>query len=284
MPNNINFDGSYKPFYFWCYDPLNSLFGKKSEKANYTVFFCQCSETCEARKNGYCFMKNGIYGKSCPYGKRLHQEGYTPKAGRYYTFINEAKKKYGEYSQENVGFINAINDLFHVGDKYVYLPLNYLSNYVNPIDTELGIIQENLIPKENFTVENIIKLLKFRPQALFGGVIRGYEEDLPKFMVMLRSFDKELYNKVLEAYPDASKYCTKLNYVGRRAYVKTLLPGKVKVGSTIMDWNGKVITGSSSAISTGLGDSVLTITPKDNTIVTIVDNGTVDEDKIKIKF
>ena len=30
-----------KPFYYWTYNPLNAIFGKKSDHANYTILYCQ---------------------------------------------------------------------------------------------------------------------------------------------------------------------------------------------------------------------------------------------------
>ena len=268
----------YKCINVSIYDPANSIFkSSKNDKARVTYLFCNNCENCEAYQNKKCFLRNGLYGMFCPYGKRTKEEGYTSRARNYYSKISSWKNRY-----ENVGnTLSQVNNLCEIGD-YIFLPLDHLKNYVNSIDKEMGICEEHLIPKENFTVENIIKLINYVPRALFdNSPIYSYQEQIPEFIRQLKKKYPELYKLVLKEKPSIEVYTQNIDYTKKKALVKTLKPGEVVLLNKIVNWDGEYIfTNEKDMCIFGLNDNeIVRITPTDNTIVEIYDNDTVDEEK-----
>lgn len=287
LNNTTNISEEYKPFYFFTYDPTNSILGKKSDKSSYTVFYCKCYEKCEAFNKGCCFLKNGLFNGKCPYGKIARITGPTKRAKSYYSFLSDAEEKYKDlYTRKNKIYLQPIKSMCKVGENYIYISLPHLNNYVNSIDSNYNMVDKHLLPLDKFTPGTIRDFFEFKPQALFGGVITSYQKDLTIFAAELYRYDKNMYNAVKEIFPKIENYFVKMDYKGKKAYLKTLLPGKVGINATTtMEWDGKVLTGQASSILfSGMSNEVLTITPKDDTIVEIIDDNTVDEDKIKLKF
>lgn len=269
--------------YFYYYDPLNSIFGKRSEHANYHLFYCDCKNSCKAYENKMCLLKNRI---NCPYGKIKTVEGPTPRAKNYYKFLYDAKEQFKEYSKDSIGFIDRINKITYIGKDYIYLPLSFLDNYVNPIVSKLGIINQVLIPKENFTIENILCLIDFKPLALFGGEIKSYQkEEIPKFVRQLRIFNKDIYKEIIKQRPDVLKYLNDIKYEGKQAYLSSLLPGIVILpDNKKAKWDGeKLIIKTKDLLNNiNLNEEEIIITPEKDAIVYIADLNTVDSDLIEL--
>lgn len=269
----------YKKILFTYFDPNNS-FWKTTQKdqARYSIYYCCNSGYCDAYKNGCCVLRNGIGSGKCPYGKIITNSGPTKRAKSCYEFIEDAKK-------ENEDIISAhltnYDGLGEIGD-YIYLNLSFLDNYVNPIAEELEIVRERFLPKESFTPETIVRILKYRPQALFGGVITSYEkENLPKFVMSLQRNYPDLYKKVFELYPDVAQYVIPEFYIGKKAFVKTLSPGRVKVGIHYWDWDGTQLNGTGKEVNTDFKDEKVTVIPTDKTVAVICEEKTVND---KTKF
>ena len=269
----------YKCINVAIYDPTNSIFkAKASDRSRVTYMFCNNCENCEAYKNKRCIMRNGLWGTSCPYGKVESHEGYTRRARGFYKQINDWKNKYPNVGNE----LRNVDQMFKIGD-YVYLPLDYLNNYKNPIVSKFGIKSERLIPIENFTKENIKKLFEYRPLSLMGGEICSYRTKcLPKFAVELKNKYEDIFNDVIIIYPDIKKYINEINYVGKLAKAKTLKPGKVKIGGYVYDWDGKQILANERVLLTMFTgkDDVVSIIPGQDFYVEICDNATVDKNTI----
>ena len=269
------------------YDPVSSLFKTdRSKKSWVEIYFCPHRDECPAFKNGECVCYNlGILHR-CPYAKKYYKEGVTKRSSNYYSFINSAKLVF-DTEYEKIG--KKISGLYHIsllGDKkVVFLPLSHLNNYVNPILNELHMEKEEFIATEHFTPENINKLLNFHPEALFGGEITTYQkEEIPKFVRDLKIYFPELFNECVKGTRFEEKIET-INHVGRKALVKTLLPGKVKISIHIWNWDGEKLTATASVLnSVGLNNEPLTMIPNDNTVVTVVDNATVGENSIVKEF
>ena len=273
----------YKPIYYYEYNPQTSFLGKKTDHASYHVMFCEL-EYCNALEKNKCCLKNSK--GYCPYGKKQRFEGPTPKAKTFYDFFKKGREKYGKYSATEIGFVDYLTFLCKIGE-YIFLPLSYLDNYVNPIVKDLCIQNEHFLPLENYTLENIIKLIEYHPYALMGGEIKAYQEkEVPEFIRQLKFFDKEMYLKVMEAKPTLQAIVTKIDYRGRKAYLNSLLPGKVGIThDKIGYWDGKVLKAKARDIipfSELDNENELTININDKTVVWIVDNDTVDEEIIKI--
>ena len=88
-----------------------------------------------------------------------------------------------------------------------------------------------------------------------------------------------LFEEVKEIYPEIEQRIEDIDYRGKYAKVKTLLPGKVQLGTKIVEWDGKVIKAKGSQITFwNLSDEEVVITPNDDTCVEITDNSTVTDE------
>jgi len=267
----------YIPINFTYYNPKNSLFkAGRSDRERVVIFTCSNAQNCDAYKNNKCVMLNGLFSHSCPYGKTKIEEGYTKVSRKCGQLIQKGKNEYGdiEYSKKSLKFVCYIGD-------YVYLPLPHLLNYKNSIrEKDFFKGDGDIIKKEDFTPEFIVELLKFKPRALMGGEITSYQqENVPMFCSQLKRYMPDMFEKVKKLYPDIDYIIQNINYVGKYAKVKTLLPGKVQLNNDILEWDGTIIKAKGHQISFwGLDNEDVVITPADNTYVKIVDNNTVTED------
>jgi hypothetical protein len=269
-------DKQYEVINFRYTDPANSIFKSgKSDRAQYWVYRCCNKDNCAAYRSGKCFMHNGLWGQRCPYGNTISETGFTPRAAGYGKFLGDAKEKYRDYAYKlsDVKFPCIIGDYVHIG-------LPHLKNYVNPIKEEL--IGESLIKRDNFTPEFVLYLIRYRPQALMGGEITSYQrEEIPRFISQLKKHMPEVYAKVVALDPSVADRIANINYKGKYALVKTLLPSKVKLSTNILDWDGKQLKAKGRDISFWrLDNEEVIITPNDETYVEIVNNDSVDENTV----
>lgn len=271
--NDIN---NYEPINLTFYNPQTSIFKTgKSDRERVSLYTCCNKHNCDAYKRNKCIMLNGLWGHSCPYGRRHSQEGYTKAAKNCGKLVREYKAKYPDIHYK----VSMLEFVCNIGD-YVFLNLPHLINYVNPIRDRSFFIKDDLIKKEDFTPEFVVELIKFRPRAMFGGEIRDYQQkSVPMFCAQLKRYMPEMYSKVKDIYPDIDKYIEKINYVGKYAKVKTLLPGDVGISIYKAAWDGEVIRSTGKELGIfDLKDAELVVVPKDDTYVKVVDNTTVTDE------
>lgn len=265
-------------------DPKNfGFFGKQKSDAReaITFYYCSCHENCEAYQNGTCLLKTGLYGIRCPYGFKKREEGYTPRARSYDAWLTTRRDRY----EDRTSNLKEVKTLTEIGKEHIYLPLAYLNNYVNPIIIDLNMYSQYLINKKYFTPETVIKLITYRPRALMdNSVIKDYiTKYLPDFVFQLSKKYPDIYEQVVEVVPDIKAWVDTPDFTGKKAKVKSLLPGKVKFGIHIVNWDGeKIITDSKELALFGWNDDeVVHIFPTDKTYVEIIDNATIDKDKVE---
>lgn len=266
----------YKAINFTYYNPCNSVFkAGKSDRERITIYFCKNSENCDAYKRGKCVMMNGLYGHSCPYGRREQKEGFTKAARKCGELIRKMQSKYEEvsYATKDLKFVCRIGD-------YVYLNLPHLINYSNSIRENNFFIDKDIIKQEEFTPQFIVELINYQPRALMGGIISSYQtESVPKFCTQLHRYFPDMYEKVKKTYPEIDNLIENINYVGKSAKLITLLPGEVKLSTDILQWDGKLLHAKGSQISFWkMRDEEVMIIPTDETVVEIYDNATVTDD------
>lgn len=273
---------NYKPINFTYYDPNNAFFkASRSDRERFTVYYCSNCENCDAYKNGKCVMLNGLYGQRCPYGKKITEEGFTKASRKCGDLIRKAKELYGDVAY----VVKPLEFICFIGD-YVYLNLPWLDNYANPIRNKDFFYSDGLMPKDKFTPEFVVELIKFRPRALMGGVITEYQNKrVPSFVRQLRQRMPALYAEVRNIYPEIDEIgiLKNMNFVGKRALVKTLLPCKVGLCGHVhvAEWDGTVIKTNGRELGWLLnGSEVVTIEPTDNTFVEIMDNNSITEETI----
>lgn len=272
MKNNL------KPFYFTSYDPNNSFFkSNSSDKSRYTVYFCSECEKCDAYKKNKCFLLNGLWGSFCPYGEKRVVQGFTKRSKKCSSFVEEGKK---EYKDILLNKFNSLNFVCKIGD-YIYLPLPHLHNYNNSIDTQLGIINEYLLPIDKFTPDNINTLIQYKPKSLMGEVICSYQEkNVPDFINSLKRYYPEMFKKTLKIYPAISSYIKEIDYKGQIAKILTLNPGKIGLNTReSMEWDGEKLIGNANLISFSKlsGKEKLIIYPDENSYGIILDNDSVNQ-------
>lgn len=277
--SNSNSSNSSSPeelehvIWFGYFDPYNSLFKTtQKDRASYSVAYCRNFGTCNAYKKGLCALRGP--NRYCPYGKIKREIGPTKKATSSYKFIREAREKYEK--EPYIKTLGALGTLCQIGD-YAYIPLNYLDNYVNPIQGELGITR-GFIKVENFNVDFIKKIYNYRPLALYGGEIKSYQqEEIPNFIIALRSEFPALFGDCLKEIEGLVKYTDGISFVGKRVLIKTLLPGKVRLSSSIIcDWDGEKIIGDSSLTIHFLKKEKVYVFPNEDTVCQVVDDATVE--------
>ena len=276
-----------KPINFTHFNPASPSIFKtdRNERERVTVYFCENSEHCDAYKNKKCLMLAGLYGSRCPYGSIHREEGFTKMAKNCGQLIANYKKKYGDVAYQ----LKALNTICNIGD-YIYVPLAYASSCKTPIrDREFFVVSDSsffVMKKSDFTPEFVVELLQYTPRAWMGGTITQYQEkELPQFAFQLNRNMPEMYQKVLEIYPEIEGYLNQITCVGKIAKVQTLLPGTVKLGSVLWDWNGKTLSTAAKGVifmpsSKNITDEIISFEPGENVLVEIVNNGTVSEDTV----
>lgn len=261
------------------YNPKEAILFKagKSDRERVTLYWCCNKDNCEAYKNNTCIQCNGLFGMSCPYGKKDVKEGYTKAAKKCGELVSLYKKEH-----ENILYkLEYISRICKIGD-YVYLNLPHLNNMVNPIYNKEMFFNDKLIKKEYFTPEFIIKLLEYNPRALIGGVIHSYQDkDIPLFSWQLKRYMFDEYNKVLSKYSRIENLARSVSFVGKKAKVKTLDKGLVKIGIYIFDWDGEYLRGKGKDLDYSLqNNEEILIKPNDDTYVKVYDDNTVTESTV----
>lgn len=267
----------YEAINFTYFNPCHSIFKtSRNDRERVTVYMCCNKDNCDAYKRGKCLMLNGLWSHTCPYGKIERREGYTKAARNCGELIRKYKNQYGDVSYA----LKELRFVCNIGD-YVFLNLPHLVNYDNPIRDRSFFIGEDTIKKENFTPEFVDELIRYVPRDFFGNPIKRYrEENVPQFCSQLKRYMPDMYEAAKAICPAIENLVANIDYVGKYAKVTTLLPGKVQIGTNIVDWDGKFIKGNGNMnILWELKDGEeIVIIPKDNTYVKIYDNATVTED------
>lgn len=262
--------GEYRPICFTYYDP-NYYQGMADyyshEKDRVFVYKCNNCDNCDAYKRKRCVMLNKS-GYKCPYCEIEKNESFDG------SLIRKYRKRYGdiENALKPLDFVCRIADCVYIGVPY-YLYNNTI-NYDN-------FVSEKIIKETSFTPEFIVKLIKYIPCELLDGEITSYQDKLViKFCDQLKRFMPDMYKKVYEIYPTIESMAARADYIGDKAKLTTLRPGKVKLSTDIFEWNGKLLHGKGKQLSYDweLDDEEVIIIPNENTMVTICDNSTVTEE------
>jgi hypothetical protein len=174
-----------------------------------------------------------------------------------------------------------------IGD-YVFLPYSHMDL------ADVGFVQKNIyfnvscpfLLKENFTVDTVLYLLNFRPQAMMGGEITSYQkEEVPKFVKHLQEISPDLFDKVYEKSEKVRAIIQTYSYIGRKALLTSLTPnvGKfVDIHKGEWTWDGEYITSKNSKAAFVLVDKFeeIKIKPVPDAVVVITDNNQVNTDTV----
>ena len=206
-----------------------SLFSKDKENPlEAEIVSCDMCDKCSLYKQGYCIKITSHSTGYCKFGTKERIKGYTSISNKYYDFKNKYKN---DEKYKSLKAPNEIN-VFTV-DNWYYIDLIYVTMEENKV------IQKSVntfsndgfwIEKDKLTIDLLHKLLSFKPEAMFGGTITYYKEEIvPEFLLQLMKVDNALYNKLINKYKE---YDIISNYVGKEGteitdkYCKFIYDGK----------------------------------------------------------
>lgn len=150
-----------KVVHFNSYRPENSLFKQRSDaRAEVQTIVCSNSGQCQrlTRKECSCRKPSAYF---CPYGRFSREVGPTRRAKAYHPWCNNQEKTY-----KGVLFLETPRVLAIVGE-FVYMPYAFMDM--------LGALswKGSFLPKEELTVDNVVKLVEYKPKTMFGAEITG---------------------------------------------------------------------------------------------------------------
>lgn len=257
-----------------------SLFGKsnKNEKSQLHLYSCENPSECDAYNKGVCINAHNVFGSRCPKGTKRVIEGFSQRAKKYHSQISEWKEKYSETLWKLKKAPERIVKVYG-GWMLPYPHINMDKDL--PFHGVSGFMLNGapFLAEEDFTKGLFGRLLEQRPQALMGGEIKSYQKEVvPKFVKDLHDNYPQKYNEV--ANDKARNIIDSYDFVGRKAYLKTLAPNcEVVISRKTWSWDGSVI--SRRNLETMIFEPVkwtrcyIEFTPDDSAIVEITDNNQV---------
>jgi len=267
-----------------------SIFGGRETPLEASVISCDRFNKCSFYQQGYCLNVRGLSG-FCKYGRVSTHKGYTSRAKKYGQF----KRKWQEH--EEYGKLQRPPSKLGLIDNVVVFPYPY----VRLKQTEEGVWKVSdpsfnnsiaFVEYDQFTVDLIYNICTFRPQAMMGGEISKYQkETIPLFLAHLEEVLPEKYQEFVGKHPE---FAQKIDYVGRKAYLKTVLPSKVHYKGEWYSrfneewyWDGEYLIYQNGYV----GDFRVTndyevaeikIKPSDQSVITITSNEQVTKETIFI--
>lgn len=209
----------------------NPAYMKANERERLEVIFCNYEGECKSYNQGKCVCQDMIFGGIwCPHSKVKRETGLTTRARGFGKLANQWKEQYKTDVKINSDFIAECGD-------YIFIPMNFLDVYGDKVVREIE--KSYFIPKQHFNIENIHRIVNAVPRALMGGIITKYQsQEVPKFIRQLREFNPELYKDYLEKYPSDKEWFESIcgNYIGRKAYLKTLNDGAIYIDCHNNKW------------------------------------------------
>jgi hypothetical protein len=155
---------------------------------------------------------------------------------------------------------------------FYYLPYAFLTGARHDLE---GIQNEQFVSEDDFDVDYIEKIVRFRPEAWFGGYIKSYkEQEVPRFITHLKEDFPNMYEEWAKKYPESAKMVSEISPVGRKVFVESLPDGTeindhhgtfVKEGNFLKcdEWKSAFIP-----FSAGKGNLIIEITDNMNITVT----------------
>lgn len=210
-----------------------SIFGGKETPLEADEIYCDRSDKCSFYAEGKCLRCRSFLSPTCKFGKNVVAKGYTSRAAKYYDFKSKYKGD-AQYSK-----LNYPSELAAIIDDYLYLNLEFtlvrkrtekdekwrkdINGY---LISEKGFCSGDIfIPIADVTNELLYAIFSYLPCAVMGGIITDYQSKVvPDVLMSLKKRTPKIYNDFISEYP---QYNLKPNYVGKYAYIKTMVDGSV---------------------------------------------------------
>lgn len=266
------------------------LFGGKEKPLEASIIYCDRCDKCSYYKNNQCLNVRSLSGH-CKYGRISNVRGYTSRAMKYYSF----KEKWKEH--ESYEKLNHPPEKLGLIDNEVVFPYSHIritekENGYFEFDVPYFSSQISFIQYEKFDADFIKRICDFRPQAMMGGNIRSYhEETVPLFLAHLKEILPDRFNEFKQKYPS---YIKEVNYVDRKALLKTIKPSYVYYESKSYPqfdekwyWDGEMLIYKEGylhgfSITDDYEVSEIKIKPSDKSTIKISDNNQVTENTVFI--
>lgn len=260
------------------YDPTNALFAKKSDRAQIHTYSCDKASACDAYKNGKCIMVSNPLGVRC-FGRRTARDGPTQRARSFMDFISKgrAHEKYRALERQP-------DKIFRIGDGYM-MPYPHINlDERSPFESKSGLMMSGMPYIESPTADDLSVIFTQRPQALFGGEIKDYQrKHVPQLVKHMHDEYPELYQMLIERHPEAADQVHNFDYTGKKALLKTLLPGKLEISKKTWVWDGEHLTGHGSNMLFAPGNATeVRVTPDDDAVVVVTNTEMVSDETIII--
>jgi len=267
-----------------------SIFGGRETPQRAELISCDRFQQCSYYKNNQCLNVTVPFGTRCKYGKINVEHGYTSRAKKHYDFDHKYKT-HEKYHKLN----HPPTKLGLIGEDIVFpYPFIVITTKENVVRIEGPGLGSSIayIPIEQFTIDLIHRICTFKPRALTGGIIKKYQsETAPLFLAHLKEILPDKYAEYAKKHGLTEK---EINYIGRKALLKTIKPSDVLYESRNYPnlnekwyWDGEVLAYKSGHVS---GFNVtkdykiaeIKLIPSDNSTVTISDNEQVSEKTVFI--
>lgn len=278
----------YKIIHVNIFDPSNTIFKQvKNDKAECTVVRCNNSENCVVYKKSQCIMCKIRFLSiaRCPHGKRFEETGPTRRARGIYDWVKKRKEQYGEYLDK----LKEAKDIMSKTGDYIWLPYSFID-----MNTEVPFLQHSIglslgysfLKVEDFTLNTVRSICRFRPQAMMGGEIRDYQKtEVPMFFKHWK--ESGLFSDIYAQFKDEDprlKEIESSSNIGRKAVLKTLTPNVGYFGNTSESWtwDGEYLVSRDKSASVFLivKAEEVRVKPIENSEVVITDDGQVNSSTI----
>lgn len=265
-----------------------SIFGGRETPLEASIISCDKHNSCSYFQNDTCLAVRSMSG-GCKFGSVSDVKGFTSRAQKYHTF----KSKWT--SHEQYSKLKSPSRKLGLIDGVVVFPYPY----INIKENEEGRIEVmrvswsssmSYIDYDKFTVDLIYKICTFKPQAMMGGEIVGYQREIvPEFITHLKEVMPDRYEEFIGKYEGFSD---KIDHVGRKAYLTTVKPSVVYYKSSQYPkfneewvWDGEHLhydSGYVSSVNITSDYEVVEfkIKPSSKSIVKISDNNQVNDDTV----
>lgn len=272
---------TYPKLISWSYFDGKSIFSKTAKKESVTKIYAKnkMAETIAQKGLVACLLFD--VKNEDPYFIIKTKEGYTKRAKNYGNIVKDL-------ISNNLDLKNKVDNIKPTRLKdygeYVYIDLIFLKNHVNPFDISEFFESPHFINKEKFTVKNILKLINYHPQAVFGGEIESYQKTtIPEFLLELKIQFPEIYQDLLDVSDTVKNFNQSIDYAGKVAYLNTLSPGRVELQLSFIDkeifyWDGSVLSTKKQVYDKSEIEHI--IKPSADTTVIIKDVETVNSKTI----
>lgn len=271
----------YPRLVHWSYYDGRGLFSKKNDKERITRIFITDGKGEEILKGGQvaCLNSVGLFGTvQDPYFKLSREEGYTRRAQKHGKMRRDMREKYPELESKLRRFKSKVSEY----GEYVYFNVPHTDGFDNPIARDSPkFYNKNFVHKEHFDKDFLKELIAYRPRAMMGGVISGYQKEvLPELFAEIKIKFPNLYKEVLEESEWLQETEKDLTLVDKKAKLVTLSPGNVEVEITFLDkekfyWDGSKLVNEKKTKS---GEVISqTIKPTEDMIVKIINDEVVNE-------